>query len=164
MTFSAESSILINVDRNTISSPIEQGRTDGVGEPWAIMRHGKPLDDRQQTLLDQLPEYDSRVEVDKSGVSMMDLAALTAKTDVEYAMFTLGDKCLIVRGNETKVNIDKIDAVKMNAQGYEWTGHTHVGRNLIPSVGDKDVLNAFRHNSSTIYNSYGECFDFYKDV
>ena len=86
-------------DNNAISSPIEGNRTSGVGKPWAITRHGKPLNARQQALLDKLPEYDSRVEVDKSDVSMMDLAALTAKTEYEFAMFTRGSKLLIVRGN-----------------------------------------------------------------
>ena len=154
----------MGVDKDIINSPIEQGRTDGVGEPWAIKRHGKPLDDRQQAHLDRLPGFDSRVEVDKSGVSMMDLAALTAKTGDEFAMFTQGDKRLIVRGDGAKVNIDTADAVKMNAQGYEWTGHTHAGCNLMPSVGDKKVLSAFCHNSSAIYNSFGDSCDFYKDV
>ena len=90
MRFGTESGILIGVDIDTINSPIEQGRTDGIGEPWAITRHGKPLNDRQQALLDRLPEYDSRATVDKGDVSMTDLAALTAKTGDEFAMFTQG--------------------------------------------------------------------------
>ena len=158
----AGNSILIDVDKNIISSPIEQGRTDGVGEPWAITRHGKPLNDRQQALLDRLPEYDSRTTVDKSDVSMTDLAALTAKTGNEFAMFTLGSRRLIVRGSADTVNITTEKAVEMSALGYKWSGHTHIG-SLVASKGDKRVLNAFKNQkASVIYNEAGEKSRFFK--
>jgi hypothetical protein len=155
------------VDRDSINSPIEQGRTDGVGEPWAIARYGKPLNDRQQVLLDKLPEYDSKVEIDKGAASMMDLAALTAKTGDEFAMFTLGSKRLIVRGNSTLVDIDAEKASEMNTQGYKWSGHTHPGENknvLLASDGDKAVLSAFNQNMSVVYNSVGQYQTFTKDM
>jgi hypothetical protein len=149
------------VDKNTISSPIEQGRTDGVGEPWAIMRHGKPLNDKQQALLDKLPEYDNRGWFDKD-VTMMDLSALTAKTGDEFAMFTLGSRRLIVRGNVDMVNITPEKAAEMSALGYRWSGHTHVG-SLVASRGDKRVLNAFKNQkTSVIYNEVGEKSRFFK--
>ncbi|MDR2694101.1 MAG: hypothetical protein LBB74_07795 [Chitinispirillales bacterium] len=154
-----ESGILKGVDRNSISSPIEAGRTDGVGEPWAIARHGKPLNDRQQALLDKLPGYDSKAEVDKSDISMMDLAALTAKTGDEFAMFTRGSKRLVVRGNDERVNINPGSAAELSAQGYKWSGHTHPGDSktvLHSSEGDKDVLKAFKQGMSVIYNSLGQ--------
>ena len=161
MTSGAGGSILISVDKNSINSPIEQGRTDGVGEPWAITRHGRPLNDRQQALLDRLPEYDSRVTVDKDDISMMDLAALTAKTGVEFAMFTQGSRRLIVRGNAGHVNITPSDAAEMNAQGYKWSGHTHVD-GLIASKGDKAVLKMFNQSESVIYDVMGKHITFDK--
>jgi len=147
------------MDRNSVSLPIEQGRTDGVGEPWAIVRHNKPLNDRQQALLDTLPGYGSCVTVDKGDVSMSDLAALTAKTGNEFAMFTRGSERLIVRGDVEHVNIDANTAAEMNARGYKWSGHTHPGVSktvLAPSRGDKVVLKAFNQNTSVIYNSVGD--------
>jgi hypothetical protein len=155
LRFGAESGILIGVDIDTINSPIEQGRTDGVGEPWAITRHGKPLNDRQQALLDRLPEYDSRATVDKDDVSMMDLAALTAKTGDEFAMFTQGARRLIVRGDSEHVAIDTDKAAEMNAQGYKWSGHTHT-KGLMPSKGDKEVLRGFGGERSVIYDTMGK--------
>jgi hypothetical protein len=149
------------VDRDSINSPIEQGRTDGVGEPWAIARYGKPLNDRQQALLDTLPEYDSRVEIDKGAASMMDLAALTAKTGDEFAMFTLGSKRLIVRGDAVSVNINAVKAAEMNAQGYKWSGHTHI-KSIVPSEGDKLILRQFNQSRSSIYNAEGQYNDFFK--
>jgi len=158
LTFGGESGILINMDRNSVGLPIEQGRTDGVGEPWAIKRHGKPLSDRQQALLDTLPGYDSYVTVDKGDVSMMDLAALTAKTGDEFAMFTRGSERLVVRGDKIHVNIDFRSAAKLNAQGYKWSGHTYPGDSMIvllSSEGDREVLKAFNQDTSVIYNSVG---------
>jgi len=160
LTDGMKSSILINVDRNTISSPIEQGRTDGVGEPWAIFKYDRPLNDRQQAILDKLPEYDSRGWFDKD-VTMMDLSALTAKTGDEFAMFTLGSRRLIVRGDFEHVNITPSDAAEMSAQGYKWSGHTHV-RGLAASSGDKAVLKMFRQHESVIYDVMGKYITFNK--
>ncbi|GBU20440.1 hypothetical protein R80B4_00318 [Fibrobacteres bacterium R8-0-B4] len=149
------------MDRNTIGSPIEQGRTDGVGESWAITLHGRPLNDRQQAILDRLPEFDSRVTVDKGDVSMMDLAALTAKTGDEFAMFTLGSERLVIRGDFEHVNIDTSTAAEMSALGYKWSGHTHVN-GLVASKGDKAVLKMFRQNESVIYDVMGKYSTFNK--
>jgi len=153
--------ILTDMNIDSVSSPIEQGRTDGVGEPWAIARHGRPLSDRQQALLDKLPGYDSRVTVNKSDVSMTDLAALTAKTGDEFAMFTLGSERLIVRGNAVSVNIDAVKAAEMNALGYRWSGHTHT-EGIVPSMGDKLILRQFKQSRSSIYNAEGQYNDFIK--
>lgn len=85
---------------------------------------------------------------------MMDLAALTAKTGDEFAMFTIGSRRLIVRGDFEHINIDLDKAVEMRAQGYKWSGHTHTS-GVIPSKGDKDVLRGFGGNRSVIYDSMG---------
>jgi hypothetical protein len=84
------------------------------------------------------------------------LAALTAKESVEFAMFTRGSERLIVRGDRGSVNINSFDAVVLNARGYRWSGHTHVGRNLAASYGDKKVLRRFVQKRSVIYNAMGE--------
>ena len=141
-----------------MSDRIENKHT-GVGEPWAILRHGKPLNNRQQGLLDKLPEYGSRVVVGKDDVSMMDLSALTAKVGVEFAMFTRGQERLIVRGDERRVNISAHKAVELNRMGYKWSGHTHPGDGLNvlrSSPGDDTILKAFNQRTSVIYNSVGQ--------
>jgi hypothetical protein len=155
------------VDKNSIHSPIEQGRRNtGQGRPSAILHTGSPLTDRQQALLCQLPEYDSRVTVKKNDVSMKDLSALTAKTGVEFAMFTRKQERLIVRGDTTHVNITPDKATVLSAQGYKWSGHTHVGLHdgweLSASDGDYDVLSAFSQKESVIYNVIGKYRTFEK--
>jgi hypothetical protein len=139
---------------DAVGCPIES-RFSGVGKPDDIVRHGRPLNARQQRLLDKLPRFDCRVTVRKSDVSMIDLAALTAEENVEFAMFTRGPERLIVRGDRYSVNINRFDAVRLNALGYKWSGHTHVGSNLAASHGDKEILKLFNQEYSVIYNSFG---------
>ena len=139
---------------NGIGRPIERGHT-GKGKPWAVKRRGRPLTNRQQRLLDALPDYGSRVTVRKGGVSMSDLAALTAKAEVEFAMFTCGSRRLIIRGDWGHVEVEDAEIEKMGVQGYKFSGHTHVGENLSCSDGDYDVLGYFEQPGSVIYNSWG---------
>ncbi|MDR2694385.1 MAG: hypothetical protein LBB74_09270 [Chitinispirillales bacterium] len=147
-----------------MSGQIENKHT-GVGVPEDIYRHGRPLDNRQQALLDRLPEDGSRAEVGKDDVSMMDLSALTAKTGDEFAMFTRGSERLVVRGNNERVDINPGSAAELSAQGYKWSGHTHPGGGkmvLRSSEGDKLVLRAFNQKRSVIYNSVGQYQTFTK--
>jgi hypothetical protein len=144
-----------NVILGMVGCPIEN-RFTGVGSPGAVARHGRPLNNRQRRLLDKLPGYDSRVTVKKGDVSMMDLAALTAKENVEFAMFTRGSERLIVRGDRDSVKINRFDAARLSARGYKWSGHTHIGSWLAASHGDKEILKLFNQSCSVVYNSFGE--------
>lgn len=150
---------------NAIETPIEQ-RNTGKGNPNAILHFDIALNNRQIKILEQLPEYDSRVIVDKKSVSMTDLSALTAKTGDEFAMFTKGNERIIVRGNAVSVNIDVELAKKLSADGYKWSGHTHPGTDinvLMPSDGDKKILRCFDQEQSVIYSSKGSYQTFGKE-
>lgn len=147
----------------TISSPIE--RNTSRGKPTAILHYEIELNNRQQKLLDQLTEFNKRVNLSKEEVSMVDLSALTAKTGDEFAMFTNGSRRLVVRGNSEIVPITKAEAKKLNAMGYTWSGHTHVGSDalsLFASSGDLTILRCFKQERSVIYNSVGEFAQFWK--
>jgi hypothetical protein len=95
---------------------------------------------------------------------MKDLSALTAATNDEFALFTRGPKRLVIRGDRRHVNIDRNDAAKLRAQGYRWSGHTHVklldGLEFLASDGDYDALSKFDQNVSAIYNSKGKSLTF----
>lgn len=155
-----------DVTISSIDSPIEQKHT-GKGNPNAILIFDNiSLNNRQQTLLDHLPEYDSRVTVHRDSVNMPDLSALTAKTGDEFAMFTKGNERLVVRGNSTRVNIGVEEAKKLSAQGYKWSGHTHPGTDInvtVPSSGDKEILKCFPQETSVIYDSKGGFRTFEKE-
>lgn len=141
-----------------ISSLIES-RNSAKGNPNAILMFDIDLNKRQKRLLNALSEYDSKVIVRKSEVSMKDLSALTAKTGDEFALFTKGKERLIIRGNRYSVNISEKEAKKLYKKGYKWSGHTHPGYDyncLIASDGDTCIAKAFKQERMVIYNSKGQ--------
>ena len=156
---------MINKTTNPgIDSPIDQ-RNTGKGNPNAILHSDRPLNNRQQKLLDMLGGFDSRAAVGKKDVNMKDLSALTAATGDEFAMFTKGRERLIIRGDSIHVNVNIIIAAELNEQGYKWSGHTHPGmekRLTIPSDGDVLILKQFKQETSAIYNSKGQFSTFGK--
>ena len=150
---------------NNIDSPIEQ-RNTGKGQPNAILHSGRPLNNRQKKILEKLPEYDSRVTVPKKSVNMKDLAALTAETGDEFALFTKGNERLIIRGDSRTVNIDVEQAKILSEQGYRWSGHTHPGIGMMclsASSGDMEILKCFKQSVAYIYNSQGMYLEFGKE-
>ncbi len=150
---------------SAIDSPIEQ-RNTGKGRPSAILHWDRPLNNRQQALLDKLPDFNSRVLVHKSNVKVMDLAALTAVTGDEFAMFTRGSQRLIIRGNAIEVDIGSEEALMLNSKGFRWSLHTHPGIEdlcLTASDGDRAVLKCFAQEQSVIYNSKGRFRRFFKE-
>jgi hypothetical protein len=155
----AESDILKGVDRNSISSPIEAGER---GRPSAILHLGGiELSARQQAILDKLPNTTDEWIVKKSDVSMMDLAALSAATGDEFAMFTKKGDRLVVRGDGEHVYIGDTRAKELSADGYRFSGHTHTklyhnGMELTASDGDYGILKYFGQKESVIYNVKGE--------
>ena len=148
-----------------ISSPIESRNTAN-GKPGAIIHFDATLNKRQQAVLDRLPDYDSRVVIKKSDISMKDLSAITAKTGVEFAMFTKGAERLIVRGDKVSVGIGVDEARALAKAGYKWSGHTHPGtelNSLLASSGDIQVLGCFSQSHSVIFNSLGDYLVFGKE-
>lgn len=142
----------------TIRQPIEQ-RNTGKGSPNAMLHFDRPLNNRQMRLREQMPAFDSRVTVRKKDVNMRDLAALTAQTGDEYALFTRRGERLVIRGSASMTNIDEQTAREMAAAGWRWSGHTHPGTDLFclySSEGDRLVLSAFGQETSVIYNSLGQ--------
>lgn len=154
----------VTINAKGITSPINHKNT-GKGNPNAIIHYGKPLNNQQKKILSKLPNYDSKIIVKKSSVSMTDLSALTAETGVEFAMFTKGGKRLIIRGNSYSVNININEAKQLAKQGYKWSGHTHPGiefNSLLASYGDVEILKTFKQQQSVIYNSKGDFLTFEK--
>ncbi len=141
----------------TIGRPIEQ-RNTAKGKPDAILHYAKPLNNRQARLLAALPNFDSRVVLNKKDVNMRDLAALTAETGDEYALFTRKNKRLVIRGDAARTNVTVEDAQRLAAEGYKWSGHTHPGEGvnvLLASDGDMEVLRQFHQSFSAIWDWHG---------
>lgn len=145
-----------------IASPISS-RKHPTGKPEGIELFGDNLNSRQLRLLNSLKKYDSKTEVHKKSVSMRDLSALTAHENVEFAMFTKGNKRLIIRGDLNSVNVDIEKAKEIAAKGYKWSGHTHPGSTeavLLPSGDDRNILKCFKQKNSVTYNSVGKHYVF----
>lgn len=109
-------------------------------------------------MLGQLPEYGSSTIVPKS-FGQGDIAALTAQTGDEFAMFSTGGRRLVYRGDASSVPITPELAEQLAARGWRWSNHTHPGFDatvLRSSPGDRAVLNAFGGNQSAIFNSMGQ--------
>lgn len=150
---------------HSIETPIEQKHT-GKGNPNALLTFGVELNNRQKRLIEKLPEFDSRITVSKKDVNMNDLSELTAYTGDEFAMFTKGKERIIIRGNNSMVNLDTTQAKELAKNGYRWSGHTHPGSSincLIASYGDHEVLKCFNQKTSVIYNSKGQYLTFQKE-
>lgn len=149
-----------------INNPIEQ-RNTGRGNPNAVFIFDEPLNNRQQSLLAYLVNYDDVITVKKSTVNMKDLSALTAKEGVEFALFTRKNERMVVRGGRSSVNINVNKAKELNGGGWRWSGHTHPGVDdfsTLASREDKMILNCFSQNESAIYNSKGRFSLFDKEV
>lgn len=88
------------------------------------------------------------------------MAALTARTGDEFAMFTLGSRRLIVRGDQKYTYIEAL-IPKLTKEGWTWSAHTHPGitpASLIPSGkgGDRGLLELINQEQSLILNSTGK--------
>ena len=152
-----EKSLKDGLKNAIIGTPIDN-RNSVKGKPQAISIFDSELNSRQEQLLTKLPEYDSTVVVPKKAVNMKDLSALTAKTGVEFAMFTRKGERLVIRGNEQSVNVTEAKARELSAEGYKWSGHTHPGDDELTkaaSYGDMQILKAFGQTQSAIYDSLG---------
>ncbi len=159
-----EDKMTIGSIEKPIETPIEQ-RNTGKGNPNAILTFGIDLNNRQKAILEQLPEFDSRIIIKKKSVNMADLSAFTANTGHEFALFTKGNERLIIRGNENMVAISIDDAKKLADLGYKWSGHTHPGIDFLcmqPSDGDYSILKCFKQNNAVVYNSKGDFRTFQK--
>jgi hypothetical protein len=115
---------------------------------------------RQQALLDALPDTLDELKLHKSHVSATDLAALTAATGDEFALFTRGSQRLIIRGNEIGVNLKLDYLTHLKDQGFRWSAHTHPSlttssKFLEASGGDRLVLQHLEQERSLILDSFG---------
>ena len=127
------------------------------GNPAAISRGFGALNSRQSAVLEQLPDFGSSTIAHKS-FGQRDLSALTAATGDEFAMFSVGGRRLLFRGDAGSVPINPDMASQLAGQGWRWSSHTHPGGAgvLRSSIGDRAVLDAMGAQRSSIFNSLGQ--------
>ncbi|MCP3853166.1 MAG: hypothetical protein GY698_00320 [Actinomycetia bacterium] len=87
------------------------------GNPRAIVRGLGDLSNRQRTVLDELPSFGAETITNTKRFGVTDLAALTASTGDEFAMFTTGGRRLVVRGGPRNEPVDVVRADELADQG-----------------------------------------------
>jgi len=151
-----------SIAEESLSQDVASGGrwTIASGNPREIVLAGGRLNARQQRLLSALGSSGTKTIVRKSEVGLKDLAALTAETGDEFAMFTTGGRRLVVRGDVQSVPIAVEDATQLASERWRWSAHTHPGLGkgvLRSSIGDRAVLGQFGADAqSAILNSTGD--------
>lgn len=96
------------------------------------------------------------------------MVALIAATGDEFAMFSVGGRRLIIRGNHTSVPVTPEMGRELARQEWRWSSHAHPGseRNVLRSSdGDRAVSGAMEQVmerpvniplTSRIFNSRGD--------
>ena len=100
------------------------------------------LSARQSTMLKSLTDPGDFLQLHKSHISPTDLAALTAHTGDEFALFTLGSRRIAVRGTSSGLEIRGYLNSKLLDGGWRWSAHTH------PGLSDRVLTPYINSNSS----------------
>ena len=146
-----------------------RGASSGIHINSRISYHGKPniinvsksanLNKRQKKLLNNLKNKGDYVKIKKDDVNMKDLSALTAKENVEFSLFTLGSRRIVIRGNAESSSPNTKLSKEILKYHYRLSGHTHIGESsmvLVSSDGDVNTLKKLSQRQSVIYNSVGK--------
>lgn len=116
----------------------------------------------QKKLLEQVPEVGDWTKLRKKQVSVKDLAALTASTGHEFAVFTGKSSKILIHGTSKSWHIphDAWEVIKSNQ--YEWTAHSHPTMTKITvSPEDRETLKLFTwQEKSTIIDLKGNTKEF----
>ena len=159
---SGEAEVLFaKIKKAVVSSPTIEARNP-VGKPSAVIGRGK-LDKRQESILSALQKGNGRAILNKKGVSMRDLSALTAQEEVEFAMLTRKNERMVFMGTRMQVSaINDQSAAALAKEGWRLSGHTHAVGGLVPSNGDMQILNYFGQERSALYDPVGRSVVFYR--
>ncbi len=138
---------------------IARPRQSGVGNPGAVFDRTAPLGARQNGLLNQLAGDGARITVPKDAVSIQDIAALTARTGDEFAIFTKGNERMILRGNGDRIEVSPQLLQQLKSEGWRWSAHSQPGTRIgdaVASASDQRLLRELGQNQSLIVNSRGD--------
>lgn len=161
----------VNIDTEELTNSVKNDtikiqRNQATGRASAIRLMDADLNKRQKKVLERLNKAGDSLVSTKSQIKTKDIAALTAKENVEFALFTKGNKRMIVRGTQFETPVGEQRLRQLAADGWKFSAHTHptTGEwSMMPSPGDMDVLYLFKQGQSVIYNASGEFKLFFKE-
>ena len=148
--------------RESLSEALEIAAPRGngtLGNPAAIHAGFGELNARQTRLLEMLPGDGDLITIPRGDISINDIAALTAHTREEFAIFTNGARRIVLRGNEGRIEIPAGLREQLVSEGWRWSAHTQPGiepAKILASGDDQNVLRALGQEQSVILNSRGD--------
>lgn len=102
------------------------------------------LKSKQEAILQKIPGRNSVDLFKKKQVNIKDLAALTAYTGDEFALFYKGKRAIVVHGSPTNCNVYGETYDTIISEKWVWIAHSHpTTTKLMPSQGDIDSLKLF---------------------
>ena len=126
------------------AKPAALGRKATVVEQVVIV---KPL--QQADLLSQLNAPGKTVVVERSSMTLENLAQLTKEMNREFALLTRGDKRMLIAGDDVSVPLTPDRMRQLSQEGWKLTAHSHLS-GLAVSAGDVKVLEAAAPQKNTI--------------
>jgi len=118
---------------------------------------------RQKRLLERVQEPYKWIEVKAKNLHTRDLAALTAVTGDEFAIFSKGNRKILLRGYGSKWDIPKELENTLKEGKWEWTSHSHPVISMpVSSPEDRITLRRLFtwQKKSVIINLKGETIEF----
>lgn len=116
----------------------------------------------QKKILEKVINVGDWAEFRKKQIDVKDLAALTAATGHEFALFTGKSSKIVVHGTSQKWHIPYSAWEVIKENQYEWTAHSHpTFSRIMASAEDRETLKRFTwQEKSTIIDLKGETKEF----
>ena len=153
------------VQREKASIRIEAENVQYMQYLHDLRTHRAELKGRQAEILKLVPDRDGVATLRKKQVRVKDLAALTAHTGDEFALFTKGRRAIIYHGSPNGCTITGKTSDQIITERWEWVAHSHpTTTQLYPSREDINALKRFTwQKDSSIIDLNGSTITFTAD-
>ena len=117
---------------------------------------------RQEAIYQKIPNRNDAEIFRKKHVNIKDLAALTAYTGDEFALFYKGKRAIVVHGSPSNCNVYGETYDTIIREKWVWIAHSHpTTTKLKPSPSDVDSLKLFTwQKESSIIDLKGKIINF----
>lgn len=122
------------------------------------VKHAK-LNKRQKKLNEILKTAGDYYEGSWKEIKISDISHLTALNNVEYMVFSKGNRRIIIKGGQRGASLTGELFDKIKNEGWKLSAHTHphiTREGLQSSTDDVKTLQALNHKRSVILNAIGE--------